>query len=1050
MSVPGTFDNSLTAWISQGFERLADRVQAAPLALHFDVLIIGSGYGGAIAAATFAGRELGGTPVTVGVLERGKEYLPGAFPKDMAELPRHIRRDGAKEGLFDIRLGPEVTTVVANGLGGGSLINAGVMEEPAATVFQKGWPAALSSLPTWVAHFGRARELLGSSHSGTPNTILNHPDGIPPKHQSIHAIAPSGTFRAAAITVAMNDTTSSGNVKLKKCLRCGDCATGCNFGAKNSLDVNLLVSAHQKGAEIFTGATVLSVEREMSGTWIVNSVPTNAALRARGGGPVRIRATKVVLAAGTLGSTEILLRSKSPALQFSGKLGQRCSTNGDMLITDYDTGGVVHTVADEAVRPSDRGIGPTITGIVDLRTTAGLVIEEMSVPAGLRRAFTEIFATTNALHSLAERDSSKHAQGFPNDDIYAVPAARIERSALYAVMGDDGAAGTIELVGDTADPRRDGVARIRWNKVQDLPVFDHQVATLSGLTQSSGGRVIPNPVWKLLPAEMTWLLKDQRGPLTTVHPLGGCAMADSGVDGAVDQHGRVFSSSSSSAVHDGLVVLDGSIIPTALGTNPSLTIAAVALRAAEALAGMWSYAAPGGGGVVAPPLDRPVFRETNVAATPQPTEVEIIERLVGPVTFRAANGVTATRVVELTLRFDPKALAALAKPPSDGGNPVLHVATSQSETMVRSKIRIYDAVLWEQIEKQYAPARRTEQKLDAIVLFSAPVSGSLRIFERQKTRALGRTLRAGWAWIRNRGLRDFWQAFGDDGPGWGSRIKSGVALASRSGEIRAFQYDLTIGTPDTGTTLTLSGHRILGSKRLTYNHRGNPWRQLMEVRLDQFPGLTAQSSERVLKLDVRYLARIGVPLLRIAKQGDGATAIGELASFFGYVVRLVLGLHIWSFRGPDKDTDPANDVVNPLPGINLPGLPPAQLYNLAVAAEAPEGGGPAIPGNVLLTRYPNPGSTKRPILMLHGYSASGTTFAHHAVNPNFASHFWSKGRDVWIADLRTSSGQPTATAHWSFDQIGKTDVPLALNKVFAETGKEIDVIAHCMGTVVFS
>ena len=90
--------------------------------------------------------------------------------------------------------------------------------------------------------------------------------------------------------------------------------------------------------------------------------------------------------------------------------------------------------------------------------------------------------------------------------------------------------------------------------------------------------------------------------------------------------------------------------------------------------------------------------------------------------------------------------------------------------------------------------------------------------------------------------------------------------------------------------------------------------------------------------------------------------------------------------------------------------------------------------------------------MFHGYSAGGTTFAHHAVNPNFASHFWKTGRDVWIADLRTSSGQPTtAKEPWSFDQIGSADVPAVLRAAAAELidGK-VDVIAHCMGTVVFS
>ena len=154
----GLDTDSRTAWISQGFERLIDRVRKAPAEIHFDVLVIGSGYGGAIAAATFAGRQHGGAAVTVGVLERGKEYLPGSFPTGLGELPGHIRQDNNKEGLFDIRLGGEVTTVVANGVGGGSLINAGVMEVPRRACFRPDGQVAFKNLSTWDIVFrSRAR-----------------------------------------------------------------------------------------------------------------------------------------------------------------------------------------------------------------------------------------------------------------------------------------------------------------------------------------------------------------------------------------------------------------------------------------------------------------------------------------------------------------------------------------------------------------------------------------------------------------------------------------------------------------------------------------------------------------------------------------------------------------------------------------------------------------------------------------------------------------------------------------------------------------------------
>ena len=278
-------------------------------------------------------------------------------------------------------------------------------------------------------------------------------------------------------------------MRLNKCVRCGDCATGCNFGAKISLDVNLLAQAQQQGAEIFSGVTVLNIEKDDS-NWIANCVYTNAALRARDSKPLRIRTRRLVLAAGTLGSSEILMRSQGPGLPLSPLLGTRCSTNGDMLITDYATKAAVNTVSDETVQPSARAIGPTITGIVDLREKDGVMIEEMSVPAGLRLAFGEVFATANSLHGIGTNDFSRHTDGFPKDDIYAAPASRIENSALYAVMADDGAAGCIELDGQLSSDR-DGLGRIRWNELNKLNVFDTQVKTVSKLTDKTGGRTIP-------------------------------------------------------------------------------------------------------------------------------------------------------------------------------------------------------------------------------------------------------------------------------------------------------------------------------------------------------------------------------------------------------------------------------------------------------------------------------------------------------------------------------------------------------------------------------
>lgn len=1056
---------SRTAWISQGFERLAKRVQDAPGAVHFDVLIIGSGYGGAIAADVFAGQlNQQGDAISVAVLERGNEYLPGAFPGGLAELPKHVRRAGNRQGLFDVRPSAEVVTVIANGVGGGSLINAGVMERAKPAVFASGWPEELKNASVLDGFYDRTAQLLGATVDGQPNTIAAHPDGLPEKHVALKKIAPSeSTFRAAEITVAMEDRVNIANVSLNQCVRCGDCATGCNFGAKESLDVGLLARAHQKGAEIFSGATVLHIQKDGL-NWMVHTVFTDATLRKREGVVTKIRARKVIVAAGTLGSNEIIRRSQSAGLPVSGMIGRRCSTNGDMLAADYDTRRAINNISNEAIKPSNRKIGPTITGIVDLRDDAGILIEEISVPASLRVAFTQVFASVNALHGLERIDWGWHGRGFPVDDLHAAPDAKILNSAVYAIMGDDGAQGTIEFETENPGTDEDGVAVLRWPVGHPAPVFDAEIRALSDLTAASGGHLMANPAWRLLPQGLGFLLNDQTGPVATVHPLGGLVMADTSNAGAVNHLGQVFTGTGDTLVHDGLAILDGSIVPTALGTNPALTIAALALRAAKALAKDWFGIEAEKAGPTGPALQRPRFRQTDFARTPSPTKVEIIERLVGPIDLTLPGGQTKTCIVELTLRSKPKEVTALTP---EGGDCTLLVDSRQDDILARSRIRVFEPDRWQELDRSWSAPGLKEQALDAIALFNAPLSGSLKVLERQRSWFGSRVARAGWAWFWNRGMRDVYQTMGatfSGGSGGGnllSRIKSGIAIASRAGEIRALVYDLQIGDPLEGASITLPNGPIRGHKRFTYDRQCNPWRQLMEVSMDDFPGKPGRNSA-VLKLDLGYLARIGVPLFRVTHMADGVTALAEVSTFLGYFLRLLLGIHIWSFRAPD--TVPESDKQEPVfrPPNSLPtqnGPIAAQHVSVPVADEVPDlaVGDQKVPapGRIQLTRYDGAKGdmSRNPVLMLHGYSAGGTTFAHHAVNPNLASHLVDTGRDVWIADLRTSPyfAETTATLPWSFDQIGRVDVPKAIEEALNKSGaSRIDVVAHCMGTVVFS
>ena len=321
--------NKEIAWLSEGLEVLLAEKAAQPTppgSTDFDVVIIGSGYGGAIAAARLAGtRNSDGEELRIAVLERGKEYLPGMFPTGLSTLAGHARVStpwekkamGKRDGLFDIRVNSDINALVANGLGGGSLINAGVMETPCRVVFDESWPEPLRGRQALDSLYTSIKEQLGAARGLQCNTIKQHPDLQDQpldKYRSMEKLG-GDKFRAAAVTVAMQDGPNNSQVHMNRCNLCGDCATGCNFGAKDSLDVNLLVEARRRKVRLFTGATVLNLSRDMD-AWAVEVIHTKPPLAKREGVATRILAGKVILAAGTFGSSEILLPMNSPVFHW--------------------------------------------------------------------------------------------------------------------------------------------------------------------------------------------------------------------------------------------------------------------------------------------------------------------------------------------------------------------------------------------------------------------------------------------------------------------------------------------------------------------------------------------------------------------------------------------------------------------------------------------------------------------------------------------------------------------------------------------------------------
>lgn len=285
---------------------------------HYTVLVIGSGYGGAIAASRLAraGQQ-------VCVVERGREIQSGEYPDTEAEALSEMQAElpsghtGSRMGLYDFHVNRDVNVFVGCGLGGTSLINGNVAVRPEPRVFEDAcWPPELrEGLGSLEAGYQRAEEMLRPSPYPARYPAL-------PKLQALEQSAAYLGQTCSRPPIAVNFTEGVNHVGVEQhaCMLCGDCVTGCNYAAKNTILFNYLPDARNFGAEIYTQIAVRSLERK-GGNWLAHYQILDTG-REGFDNPVRtVSADIVVLAAGTLGSTEILLRSKAAGLPLSDQVG---------------------------------------------------------------------------------------------------------------------------------------------------------------------------------------------------------------------------------------------------------------------------------------------------------------------------------------------------------------------------------------------------------------------------------------------------------------------------------------------------------------------------------------------------------------------------------------------------------------------------------------------------------------------------------------------------------------------------------------------------------
>ncbi|HMX30488.1 MAG TPA: GMC family oxidoreductase N-terminal domain-containing protein, partial [Blastocatellia bacterium] len=270
----------------------------------YDFIIIGSGYGGAITAARLTAAN---PSPSVCLLERGKEWEVGKFPDELGEVTRAVRNPVFNPtGLYDFLLFPEISVMKGSGLGGTSLINANVAIVPDEEVFKQiAWPAGIK-LPELLPFYQKAKTMLGANP---------HPRGNPAQADSLLKVrgldkrAQELNQRAAAldIVVTFKDGKNAADVEQKACLDCGDCVTGCNVGAKNTLYMNYLPVAARQGCDIFTKTEVKWIEKLSDGGWRVHGVRYK---ELNFTDDFTLEAGNIILAAGSLGTPEILLRSE--------------------------------------------------------------------------------------------------------------------------------------------------------------------------------------------------------------------------------------------------------------------------------------------------------------------------------------------------------------------------------------------------------------------------------------------------------------------------------------------------------------------------------------------------------------------------------------------------------------------------------------------------------------------------------------------------------------------------------------------------------------------
>lgn len=528
------------------------------MTLDFDAVVIGSGFGGAAVACRLA--EAG---YRTGILERGRRWQ--AFPTEPGGDWRYNAGKPEREhGLIDLRPYRQLAVMLGAGVGGGSLLYSGITTEPSADSFREGWPAGIDAAEL-RPFYDKAeamldlRQIPASQLSDRRNLLREAAAAIglgdrffDPLMAIAFDPAWSGTGDEAAAARHPRSLNRHG-ASQGTCIHFGNCSLGCPVGAKNSVDLTYIARAERHGASVLPLHAVDTVEELPGGGGYRIGFHV---LGEAGKRPGSLTARIAVLGAGSIGSTELLLRARDQHRtlpNLAGPLGRRWNPNGDAATFAYFPG--------RAVRPFS---GPQTQAAIHLPGNDGagpyqVTVEDAGLPSVLRKflSHTElnpVRALALAIFVAPLRDAAKRGRKLGQSSEEAM-----ERVMQLVSMAREDNYGTLEL---RRSPWGRHALKLRWDHRGSRDLFAAVKRLHHDLIAAAGGAPIEPP------------FDFMRRYRVVTHALGGCPMGATPDTGVVDPLGEVFG-------YRNLYVADGSVVPVSLGTNPSKTIAALAERTAH-------------------------------------------------------------------------------------------------------------------------------------------------------------------------------------------------------------------------------------------------------------------------------------------------------------------------------------------------------------------------------------------------------------------------------------------------------------------------------------